>query len=161
MLLTTDKLWFFKKSSKASDLLSINWNIIRIFLHTVIPNAIKTNICKWEGSSIKMTQHQRQREAKCVRCHLFCTILSNSRSSMIICFHIYVHFYVSSCDSPGIKYNVSIAERRFNPRAVLDNLSKVTPQNLTLLPGEETCEHIFFHVMVRSTNINYFSVFVH
>lgn len=50
---------------------------------------------------------------------------------------------------PAIKYNVSIAERRFNPRAVLDNPSKMQLQNLTLLPGEEPCEHIYFHVMVR------------
>lgn len=49
----------------------------------------------------------------------------------------------------GIKYNVSIAERRFNPRAVLDNPAKLQPQNLTLLPGVETCKHIYFHVMVR------------
>uniref|UniRef100_H2V0X5 Integrin, alpha 11a n=1 Tax=Takifugu rubripes TaxID=31033 RepID=H2V0X5_TAKRU len=47
----------------------------------------------------------------------------------------------------GIKYNVSIAERRFNPRAVLDNPAKLQPQNLTLLPGVETCKHIYFHVM--------------
>lgn len=52
-------------------------------------------------------------------------------------------------DSTVIKYNVSIAERRFNPRAILDNPTKQHPQNLTLLPGEETCEHIYFHVMVR------------
>lgn len=51
---------------------------------------------------------------------------------------------------PAIKYNVSIAERRFNPRAILDNPSKMQLQNLTLLPGEETCEHIYFHVMVRN-----------
>uniref|UniRef100_A0A8C5CFZ9 Integrin, alpha 11a n=1 Tax=Gadus morhua TaxID=8049 RepID=A0A8C5CFZ9_GADMO len=46
-----------------------------------------------------------------------------------------------------IKYNVSIAERRFNPRAIMDSLEKLQPQNLTLLPGKETCEHIYFHVL--------------
>lgn len=51
----------------------------------------------------------------------------------------------------GIKYNVSIAERRFNPRAVLDNPAKLQPQNLTVLPGVETCKHIYFHVMVRES----------
>lgn len=67
----------------------------------------------------------------------------------------------------GIKYNVSIAERRFNPRAVLDNPTKLQPQNLTLLPGEETCQHIYFHVMVRNalfkeslTNMSIF-IFMH
>lgn len=55
----------------------------------------------------------------------------------------------SSYNPPGIKYNVSIAERRFNPRAVLDNPNKLQPQNLTLLPAVETCQHIYFHVMVR------------
>lgn len=60
-----------------------------------------------------------------------------------------VQFLIPSSNPPGIKYNVSTAERRFNPRAVLDNPSKLQPQNLTLFPGEETCEHIYFHVMVR------------
>lgn len=32
---------------------------------------------------------------------------------------------------------------------MLDNPNKMQPQNLTLLPGEETCEHIYFYVMVR------------
>lgn len=63
--------------------------------------------------------------------------------------HILLSFCISSCEPTGIKYNVSIAERRFNPRAVLDNLTKLQPQNLTLLAEEETCEHIYFHVMVR------------
>ena len=48
----------------------------------------------------------------------------------------------------AIKYNMSTAERRFNPRAVMDSPEKLQLQNLTLLPGEETCEHIYFHVIV-------------
>lgn len=60
-----------------------------------------------------------------------------------------IFFVVVFSSPPAIKYNVSIAERRFNPRAILDNPSKMQLQNLTLLPREETCEHIYFHVMVR------------
>lgn len=62
---------------------------------------------------------------------------------------IFGHFVILFFLPPGIKYNVSIAERRFNPRAVFDNPSKLQTQNLTLLPGEENCEHMYFHVMVR------------
>lgn len=66
------------------------------------------------------------------------------------CFSLLVHLSQTFLFiPPAIKYNVSIAERRFNPRAVLDNPSKMQLQNLTLLPGEEACEHIYFHVMVR------------
>uniref|UniRef100_A0A8D3DQ81 Integrin, alpha 11a n=1 Tax=Scophthalmus maximus TaxID=52904 RepID=A0A8D3DQ81_SCOMX len=69
--------------------------------------------------------------------------------SAIVCFNITARTAILPSQEIGIKYNVSIAERRFNPRAVLDNPNKLQPQNLTLLPGEETCEHIYFHVMVR------------
>uniref|UniRef100_H3CVZ9 Integrin, alpha 11a n=1 Tax=Tetraodon nigroviridis TaxID=99883 RepID=H3CVZ9_TETNG len=62
-------------------------------------------------------------------------------------FTLKLTFQFISYRPPGINYNVSIAERRFSPRAVLDNPIKLQPQNLTLLPGEETCQHIYFHVM--------------
>lgn len=64
-------------------------------------------------------------------------------------FLIHLFGFVFHHPTQDIKYNVSIAERRFNPRAVLDNPSKLQPQNLTLFSGEETCQHIYFHVMVR------------
>uniref|UniRef100_A0A671V7J6 Integrin, alpha 11a n=1 Tax=Sparus aurata TaxID=8175 RepID=A0A671V7J6_SPAAU len=80
---------------------------------------------RFEPSKVNIFVKDCQRGGKDVTC-----------MSAIVCFNITV-----------IKYNVSIAERRFNPRAILDNPTKQHPQNLTLLPGEETCEHIYFHVM--------------
>ncbi|XP_074522322.1 integrin alpha-11-like [Halichoeres trimaculatus] len=67
--------------------------------------------------------------------------------SAIVCFNVTARTAIPPTQEVGIKFNVSIAERRFNPRAVLDDPSKLQPQNRTLLPGEEICEHIYFHVM--------------
>lgn len=64
-------------------------------------------------------------------------------------FFLTIKLFECSFNPTGIRYNVSVAERRFNPRAILDDPNNLQPQNLTLLPGEETCAHIFFHVMVR------------
>lgn len=50
----------------------------------------------------------------------------------------------------ALQYNVSIEEKRFAPRAMLDETDRQQPRNITLLPGEETCEHVYFHVMVRA-----------
>uniref|UniRef100_A0A8C1MS60 Integrin, alpha 11a n=1 Tax=Cyprinus carpio TaxID=7962 RepID=A0A8C1MS60_CYPCA len=47
----------------------------------------------------------------------------------------------------AISYNAFFEEKRFNPRAVFDDPDHQQPQNLTLLPGEEKCDHIYFHVM--------------
>uniref|UniRef100_A0A8C1Y2W5 Integrin, alpha 11a n=1 Tax=Cyprinus carpio TaxID=7962 RepID=A0A8C1Y2W5_CYPCA len=47
----------------------------------------------------------------------------------------------------GKIYNAFFEEKRFNPRAVFDDPDRQQPQNLTLLPGEETCDHIYFHAM--------------
>uniref|UniRef100_A0A3Q2XTK6 Integrin, alpha 11a n=1 Tax=Hippocampus comes TaxID=109280 RepID=A0A3Q2XTK6_HIPCM len=87
---------------------------------------------RFEPSKINIFVKDCQRGGKDVTC-----------MSAIVCFNITFllpYFF-------WMKYNVSIAERRFNPRAILDNPSKAQPQNLTLLPGDETCEHIYFHVM--------------
>uniref|UniRef100_A0AAQ4NSR9 Integrin, alpha 11a n=1 Tax=Gasterosteus aculeatus aculeatus TaxID=481459 RepID=A0AAQ4NSR9_GASAC len=89
---------------------------------------------RFEPSKINIFVKDCQRGGKDVTC-----------MSAIVCFNItmkrmFLRFL-------GIKYNVSIAERRFNPRAILDNPNKLQPQNLTIFPGEETCEHIYFHVM--------------
>uniref|UniRef100_A0A668A1Y6 Integrin, alpha 11a n=1 Tax=Myripristis murdjan TaxID=586833 RepID=A0A668A1Y6_9TELE len=67
--------------------------------------------------------------------------------SAIVCLNVTARTAIPPTQEIAIKYNVSIAERRFNPRAILDNPDKLQPHNLTLLPGEETCEHIYFHVM--------------
>uniref|UniRef100_A0A3Q1B3R5 VWFA domain-containing protein n=1 Tax=Amphiprion ocellaris TaxID=80972 RepID=A0A3Q1B3R5_AMPOC len=91
---------------------------------------------RFEPSKINIFVKDCQRAGKDVTC-----------MSAIVCFNITARTAVPPTQEIGIKYNVSIVERRFNPRAVLDNPSKLQPQNLTLLPGEETCRHIYFHVM--------------
>ncbi|XP_061743040.1 integrin alpha-11a isoform X2 [Nerophis ophidion] len=91
---------------------------------------------RFEPSKINIFVKDCQRGGKDVTC-----------MSAIVCFNITARTAIAATQEIGIKYNVSIAERRFNPRAILDNPSKSQPQNLTLLPGEESCEHIYFHVM--------------
>uniref|UniRef100_A0A4W6F859 Integrin, alpha 11a n=1 Tax=Lates calcarifer TaxID=8187 RepID=A0A4W6F859_LATCA len=91
---------------------------------------------RFEPSKINIFVKDCQRGGKDVTC-----------MSAIVCFNITARTAIHPTQEIGIKYNVSIAERRFNPRAILDNPNKLQPQNLTLFPGEETCEHIYFHVM--------------
>ncbi|KAG7221759.1 hypothetical protein INR49_029142 [Caranx melampygus] len=91
---------------------------------------------RFEPSKVNIFVKDCQRGGKDVTC-----------MSAIVCFNITARTAILPTQEIGIKYNVSIAERRFNPRAILDNPSKLQPQNLTLYPGEETCEHIYFHVM--------------
>uniref|UniRef100_A0A8C3AS97 Integrin, alpha 11a n=1 Tax=Cyclopterus lumpus TaxID=8103 RepID=A0A8C3AS97_CYCLU len=91
---------------------------------------------RFEPSKINIFVKDCQRGGKDVTC-----------MSAIVCFNITARTAIPPTQEIGIKYNVSIAERRFNPRAVLDNPHKLQPQNLTIFPGEETCEHVYFHVM--------------
>uniref|UniRef100_A0A669BBQ4 Integrin, alpha 11a n=1 Tax=Oreochromis niloticus TaxID=8128 RepID=A0A669BBQ4_ORENI len=91
---------------------------------------------RFEPSKINIFVKDCQRGGKDVTC-----------MSAIVCFNITARTAISPTQEIGKPYNVSIAEKRYNPRAMLDNPNKMQPQNLTLLPGEETCEHIYFHVM--------------
>uniref|UniRef100_A0A3B5MT66 Integrin, alpha 11a n=1 Tax=Xiphophorus couchianus TaxID=32473 RepID=A0A3B5MT66_9TELE len=91
---------------------------------------------RFEPSKVNIFVKDCQRGGKDVTC-----------MSAIVCFNITARTAIPPTQEIGIRYNVSILERRFNPRAVLDHPSKMQPQNLTLLPGSEACEHIYFHVM--------------
>ncbi|XP_075326413.1 integrin alpha-11a [Odontesthes bonariensis] len=91
---------------------------------------------RFEPSKINIFVKDCQRAGKDVTC-----------MSAIVCFNITARTVIPLTQKIGIKYNVSIVERRFSPRAILDDLTKLQPQNMTLLPGEEICEHIYFHVM--------------
>ncbi|XP_077444136.1 integrin alpha-11a isoform X1 [Stigmatopora argus] len=91
---------------------------------------------RFEPSKINIFVKDCQRGGKDVTC-----------MSAIVCFNITARTAISATEEIGIKYNVSIVERRFNPRALLDNPAKSQPQNLTLRPGEESCEPFYFHVM--------------
>ncbi|KAF7212460.1 integrin alpha-11a isoform X1 [Nothobranchius furzeri] len=91
---------------------------------------------RFEPSKVNIFVKDCQRGGKDVTC-----------MSAIVCFNITARTAIHPTQEIGIKYNVSILERRFNPRALLDHPLKLQPQNLTLFPGEEFCEHIYFHVM--------------
>ncbi|CAG5859397.1 unnamed protein product [Menidia menidia] len=91
---------------------------------------------RFEPSKINIFVKDCQRGGKDVTC-----------MSAIVCFNITARTAIPPTQEVGIKYNVSIVERRFSPRATLDDPTKLQPQNLTLLPGQEFCEHIYFHVM--------------
>uniref|UniRef100_A0A3P9NLM3 Integrin, alpha 11a n=1 Tax=Poecilia reticulata TaxID=8081 RepID=A0A3P9NLM3_POERE len=91
---------------------------------------------RFEPSKVNIFVKDCQRGGKDVTC-----------MSAIVCFNITARTAIPPTQEIGIRYNVSILERRFNPRAVMDQPSKMQPQNLTLLPGGEACEHIYFHVM--------------
>uniref|UniRef100_A0A3Q3M2Y7 Integrin, alpha 11a n=1 Tax=Mastacembelus armatus TaxID=205130 RepID=A0A3Q3M2Y7_9TELE len=91
---------------------------------------------RFEPSKVNIFVKDCQRGGKDVTC-----------MSAIVCFNITARTPIPPTQEIVIKYNVSFAERRFNPRAILDNPTKMKPQNLTLLPGEEACQHIYFHVM--------------
>ncbi|XP_033844801.2 integrin alpha-11a [Periophthalmus magnuspinnatus] len=90
----------------------------------------------FEPSKINIFVKDCQRGGKDVTC-----------MSAIVCFNVTARTPVPPDQRIDIKYNMSIVERRFNPRAVLDNPSQALPQNLSLLPGEEFCQHVYFHVM--------------
>ncbi|XP_071771799.1 integrin alpha-11a [Centroberyx gerrardi] len=91
---------------------------------------------RFEPSKVNIFVKDCQRGGKDVTC-----------MSAIVCLNVTARTAIPPTQEIAIKYNVSIAERRFNPRAILDNPDKLQPHNLTLLSGEETCEHIYFHVM--------------
>ncbi|XP_013857018.1 integrin alpha-11a isoform X2 [Austrofundulus limnaeus] len=91
---------------------------------------------RFEPNKINIFVKDCQRGGKDVTC-----------MSVIVCFNITARTAIPPTQEIGIKYNVSILERRFNPRAIFDHPNKLQLQNLTLFPGEETCEHFYFHVM--------------
>uniref|UniRef100_A0A8C5BGX0 Integrin, alpha 11a n=1 Tax=Gadus morhua TaxID=8049 RepID=A0A8C5BGX0_GADMO len=97
---------------------------------------INANI-RFEPNKVNIFVKDCQRGGKDVTCMSAIVCLNVTAPSPLLAPH----------SLASIKYNVSIAERRFNPRAIMDSLEKLQPQNLTLLPGKETCEHIYFHVL--------------
>lgn len=50
---------------------------------------------------------------------------------------------------PGLRYNATIDERRYTPRAHLDESGeRHTQKGLALLGGQEHCDRLQFHVLV-------------
>uniref|UniRef100_A0A671QEZ9 Integrin alpha-11-like n=1 Tax=Sinocyclocheilus anshuiensis TaxID=1608454 RepID=A0A671QEZ9_9TELE len=90
---------------------------------------------RFEPSKINIFNKDCRRGGKDVTC-----------MSAIVCLNVTARTPNRASQEIG-HYNAFFEEKRFNPRAVFDDPDHQQPQNLTLLPGEETCDHIYFHVM--------------
>uniref|UniRef100_A0A8C2IUK7 Integrin, alpha 11a n=1 Tax=Cyprinus carpio TaxID=7962 RepID=A0A8C2IUK7_CYPCA len=93
-------------------------------------------IVRFEPSKINIFNKDCRRGGKDVTC-----------MSAIVCLNITARTPIRASQEIAISYNAFFEEKRFNPRAVFDDPDHQQPQNLTLLPGEEKCDHIYFHVM--------------
>ncbi|KAF4091000.1 hypothetical protein AMELA_G00032020 [Ameiurus melas] len=91
---------------------------------------------RFEPSKVNIFNKDCRRGGKDVTC-----------MSAIVCLNVTARTVVKPTQEVGLWYNTYIEEKRFNPRAVMDDSDRQQPQNLTMLPGEENCEHIYFHVM--------------
>uniref|UniRef100_A0A8C7HB42 Integrin, alpha 11a n=1 Tax=Oncorhynchus kisutch TaxID=8019 RepID=A0A8C7HB42_ONCKI len=98
---------------------------------------IHANI-RFEPSKINVFVKDCERGGKDVTC-----------MSAIVCLNVTARTAIPPTQEVGesITYNTTMGERRFNPRAIMDDPDKLLFQNLTLLSGEETCQHIYFHVV--------------
>ncbi|KAJ8406427.1 hypothetical protein AAFF_G00300010 [Aldrovandia affinis] len=67
--------------------------------------------------------------------------------SAIVCLNITARTALPPKQEVALWYSAFIEERRYTPRAVLDEGDREQPQNLTLLPAEFACQHIYFHVL--------------
>ncbi|KAK2819825.1 hypothetical protein Q7C36_021471 [Tachysurus vachellii] len=91
---------------------------------------------RFEPSKVNIFNKDCQRGGKDVTC-----------MSAIVCLNFTSRTFIKPTQEVGLWYNTFIEEKRFNPRAVMDDLDRQQPQNLSMLPGEENCENIYFHVM--------------
>uniref|UniRef100_A0A671QF06 Integrin alpha-11-like n=1 Tax=Sinocyclocheilus anshuiensis TaxID=1608454 RepID=A0A671QF06_9TELE len=91
---------------------------------------------RFEPSKINIFNKDCRRGGKDVTC-----------MSAIVCLNVTARTPNRASQEIALSYNAFFEEKRFNPRAVFDDPDHQQPQNLTLLPGEETCDHIYFHVM--------------
>ncbi|KAI1904404.1 hypothetical protein AGOR_G00005290 [Albula goreensis] len=65
----------------------------------------------------------------------------------VVCLNVTATTPISPTQEVALRYSSFIEERRYVPRAMLDDSDRQQPRNLTLLPGEESCEHVYFHVL--------------
>ncbi|KAK9971697.1 hypothetical protein ABG768_025051 [Culter alburnus] len=91
---------------------------------------------RFEPSKINIFNKDCRRGGKDVTC-----------MSAIVCLNVTSRTPIRPSQEIALSYSAFFEEKRFNPRAVFDDPDRLQPQNLTLLPGEETCDHIYFHVM--------------
>ncbi|KAJ8249244.1 hypothetical protein GJAV_G00232720 [Gymnothorax javanicus] len=65
----------------------------------------------------------------------------------VVCFNISATTPIPATQEVGLMYSSAIEERRYMPRAMMDDNDRQQPRNLSLLPAVEHCEHIYFHVL--------------
>uniref|UniRef100_A0A8C9VS01 Integrin, alpha 11a n=1 Tax=Scleropages formosus TaxID=113540 RepID=A0A8C9VS01_SCLFO len=66
--------------------------------------------------------------------------------SAIVCLNVTAQTPILPNSKVG-DYSAFIEDRRYTPRALLDDNEKQQSRNLTLLPGTESCDHVYFHVL--------------
>ncbi|TRY55695.1 hypothetical protein DNTS_010275 [Danionella cerebrum] len=91
---------------------------------------------RFEPSKINTFNKDCQRGGKDVTC-----------MSAIVCVNVTAQTPINPEQQIALRYSAFFEERRFNPRAVFDDPHRLQPQNLTLFPGDESCDHIYFHVV--------------
>ncbi|XP_060742734.1 integrin alpha-11 [Tachysurus vachellii] len=64
----------------------------------------------------------------------------------IVCITIKARTPMPDTQSVALKQSWAFEERRYSPRAVLDNTEGQPSANITVLPDTPHCEHIYFHV---------------
>ncbi|KAJ8417182.1 hypothetical protein AAFF_G00284090 [Aldrovandia affinis] len=64
-----------------------------------------------------------------------------------VCLNITAMTPIHATQEVALRYSAFIDERRYTPRAMLDDGDRQQPRNMSLLPGEESCEHVYFHVL--------------
>ncbi|XP_066557311.1 integrin alpha-11 [Amia ocellicauda] len=67
--------------------------------------------------------------------------------SAIVCLNVTGKTPLTPTQELAVRYSAFIEERRYTPRAVLDDGDRLQPHNLTLFPGVPGCQHVYFHVL--------------
>ncbi|XP_018608039.2 integrin alpha-11a [Scleropages formosus] len=67
--------------------------------------------------------------------------------SAIVCLNVTAQTPILPNSKVALSYSAFIEDRRYTPRALLDDNEKQQSRNLTLLPGTESCDHVYFHVL--------------
>ncbi|XP_036399707.1 integrin alpha-11a [Megalops cyprinoides] len=91
---------------------------------------------EFEPSKINIFNKDCRRGGKDVTC-----------MSAIVCLNVTARTSMPPKQQVALRYSAFIEERRYTPRAVLEEGDRQQPRNLTLLPSESACEHVYFHVL--------------
>ncbi|MBN3289577.1 ITA11 protein, partial [Polypterus senegalus] len=106
----------------------ILWSRSIVHIHTSI---------RFEPSKVNMFNKDCKRNGKEATC-----------MAAIVCFNVTAKAPLTQVQEVALKYSTSIDERKFMPRAILDDINdKLFYRNITVPPNMDTCEHVYFHVL--------------